>query len=109
MTKNLTIKEFADIIGEDYPVATAMIKLLVRTEQAKAVGKQKLPDGQRGKPSVIYEIPNEADFAFWNEEGVSDRESENPSEMPKEGSETPEKASSETPLETEQKVEPERR
>lgn len=64
-TKTLTVKEFAAIIGEDYPVAMSLIKLLEKTEQAKKVGKRPA-EGGRGKPSDLFEINGEADFLFWD-------------------------------------------
>ena len=68
MKKNLTIKEFATLISEEYVVAASLMKFLVKTGVAKEVGKQKNPEGVRGKPSVIYEVPNDAALVFFDEE-----------------------------------------
>jgi hypothetical protein len=59
-----TVKEFADIIGEDYLVATGITKWLVNNEVVKAVGKQSCPTG-KGKPAIIFAYPQKVDLDFW--------------------------------------------
>lgn len=66
-TKNLTIKEFGEIIEQDYLTATALVKLMVKVGAAKEVGKRTV-DGQRGKPSVVFEIAQDFDLSFWPDE-----------------------------------------
>lgn len=67
-TKKLTVKEFAAILETDYPTAMGMIKLLVSLGGAKEAGKRATP-GQKGKPSILYEIDRTSEFIFWNEDG----------------------------------------
>ena len=55
-SRNLTVKQLAELIGEDYIVATAFMKVLVKVGAAKEVGKQ---SSGRGKPSSIFEVQNE--------------------------------------------------
>lgn len=95
--KNVTIAEFQAMLGEgyDYLMVSAFVKFLVKSGVAKEVGKKAMPAGQRGKPSTVYEIPNEVEIVFWDnadgsetvpvvpESGVELPASENPpSEVP---------------------------
>lgn len=64
--KQVTIKEFASMIDEDYIVASALMKLLEKMEAAVPVGTRKT-EGQRGKPSLIYEIDQEVVLEFWQD------------------------------------------
>jgi len=66
MTKNLTIKEFSEIIQQDYLTTTALVKLMVSVGAAKEIGNRKI-DGQKGKPSKVYEIEKDFDLEFWQE------------------------------------------
>jgi hypothetical protein len=65
--KNLTIKEFSEIIQQDYLATTALVKLMVTVGFAKEVGSNKV-EGQRGKPSKIYEIESSMEVEFWQNE-----------------------------------------
>jgi len=65
-TKNLTIKEFSEIIQQDYLATTALVKLMVTVGFAKEVGSNKV-EGQRGKPSKIYQIESSMEVEFWQE------------------------------------------
>ena len=67
MTKNVTVKEFAELLGVDYLTASAFIKILVKNGVAKENGKMPSPGG-KGKPSTIYAIENEATLVFWEDE-----------------------------------------
>lgn len=67
MTKNITIHELAESLGEEYIVASSLMKLLVRIGAAKEVGKRPAASGGRGKPSVVYEVPNVVELIFWDE------------------------------------------
>lgn len=59
-----TVKEFAEIIGEDYLVATGITKWLVNNEAVKVVGKVPA-EGGRGKPNTLFEYPQKIDLDFW--------------------------------------------
>ena len=76
MTKNVTIKELSDLIQEDYLTTSALVKFLVKIGATKEVGKKPNPPGQRGKPSVIYEVPNLVELVFW--EDKEEKEVDNP-------------------------------
>ena len=67
--KNLTIKEFSEIIQQDYLTTTALVKLMVTVGAAKEVGSNKV-EGQRGKPSKFYEIEKDFDLEFWQDENA---------------------------------------
>lgn len=75
-TRRLTIKEFANVIGEDYPVASALVGVMVKIGAAKEVGKRAMPAGVRGKPSTEYEIPQDLDLRFWGENEVGNEAAE---------------------------------
>jgi hypothetical protein len=66
MTKELTIKEFSEIIQQDYLATTALVKLMVTVGAAKECGSPTVA-GQRGKPAKIYEIWPEFSVDFWQE------------------------------------------
>ena len=70
-TKVFTIKEFAAEIGEDYITTSALVKVLVGAGAAKEVGKRANPEGQRGKPSVLFEIPSEVELVLFGGEEVA--------------------------------------
>lgn len=55
---NGTIKEFAKLNDVNENEANGFIKFLVKVGKAKITGKQVSKSG-KGKPSIIYEIPNE--------------------------------------------------
>ena len=65
--KNLTIKEFSEIIQQDYLATTALVKLMVTVGAAKEVGQRKIA-GVRGKPSSVYEIDKDFELEFWQDE-----------------------------------------
>jgi hypothetical protein len=67
MTKNLTIKQLAEALQTDYLAASALVKFFVEQGIAKKVGNL-VVEGQRGKPSAIYEIPNVVELVFWDED-----------------------------------------
>lgn len=67
MVKNVTVKQLAESLGEEYVTTAALIKLLVSQGVIKEVGKQPATGG-RGKPSSIYQIDNEVTLVFWNDE-----------------------------------------
>jgi len=81
MKKILTIKEFAEITGMEYAMASQVIALMVDVEQAKATGKKSI-EGQRGKPSVTYEIPAVVSFQFWDEVTGEENKSDIPAADP---------------------------
>jgi len=66
-TKNLTIKEFSEMIQQDYLATTALVKLMVTVGSAKPVGQRKV-DGQKGKPSTVYAIEKDFEVEFWQDE-----------------------------------------
>ena len=63
-SRNLTVKQLAELIGEDYIVATSFMKVLVKIGAAKEVGKQSAAGG-RGKPSSVFEVQNEFECVLW--------------------------------------------
>jgi hypothetical protein len=67
MTKELTIKEFSEIIQQDYLATTALVKLMVMVGSAKEVGKRTI-EGKKGKPSTIYSIEKDFELEFWQDE-----------------------------------------
>lgn len=79
MTKNLTIKEFSEIIQQDYISTTALVKLMVMVGAAKHVGQRKV-DGQKGKPSSVYEIWPSFEVDFWKEPEQDENTIDNPAE-----------------------------
>lgn len=76
--KNLTIKEFSEIIQQDYLATTALVKLMVTVGAAKEVGSNKV-EGQRGKPSKVYEIWSSFEVDFWKDEDA-EKEIDSPAE-----------------------------
>lgn len=56
--KQVTVKQFGEKLGVEYPLAMALIKIMELAGVASLVGKQR-PKNLigRGKPSGIYEIP----------------------------------------------------
>ena len=56
-----TTRELADYIGCTYPEANHMIKILEDNGIAKDVGRR-TPNGGRGKPSTVYEVPSGFSF-----------------------------------------------
>lgn len=67
--KNLTIKEFSEIIQQDYLVTTALVKLMVTVGAAKENGKKSTP-GQKGRASTVYEIEKDFELEFWQDENA---------------------------------------
>ena len=65
--KQVTIKQLAEMIEEDYLTTSALVKFSVKLGAIKEVGKEKLPEGTRGKPSMLYEVPNEVLLVFWQD------------------------------------------
>jgi len=62
----MTVKQLSKELGCEYLEASSLIKLLVNQGVVKEVGK--LPaTGGRGKPSSIFEIPNEVELVFWED------------------------------------------
>jgi len=68
MTKTLTIKQLSAELGEDVVYVTGLVKVLVNQGVIKEVGKAPKAEGERGRASTIYEVPNEAVLVFWNDE-----------------------------------------
>jgi Mn-dependent DtxR family transcriptional regulator len=59
----VTVKSLAAKLQVEYPTASALIKLMESKGQAKEVGKRPNLTG-KGKPSVIYEIPESFEISF---------------------------------------------
>lgn len=74
MNKQVTIKELAEALGEDYQTVAALIKFLVNQGVVKAVGHRANPAGTKGKPSTVYEVPNEIELVFWEDQPESQPE-----------------------------------
>lgn len=68
--KELTINELSALMGEEYGVVSAFVKVLIKIGAAKEVGKESRPAGQRGKPSVIYAIDRDIDLSLWDDAKV---------------------------------------
>lgn len=55
----VTIKELASSLKVAYPVASALVALMVQYGEAKKVGKRPAATASgKGKPSDVYEIPD---------------------------------------------------
>lgn len=67
MNKNVTIKQLAELMEEDYQTVSALVKLLVSQGVVKEVGKQVMPAGTKGRSATIYSIPNEVELVFWED------------------------------------------
>lgn len=65
----VTAGELADRLGVEYATATAVIKLMVMTKQAKELGKRPSRTG-KGKPSTVYELQTEVFSLNLNEKIV---------------------------------------
>lgn len=65
--KQITIKEFAEMVDVDYIVASSVMKFLEKVEAAVPIGTRSTP-GQRGKPSLVYEVDQEVVLEFWQDE-----------------------------------------
>ncbi len=75
MTKNLTIKELAEIIGQDYLVTSSLVKVMIAAGAAKAIGKRPhVVAGTKGKTSTVYEVENEFTLVLWESESDSNLE-----------------------------------
>lgn len=72
MTKQVTIKELSESLGEDYLTTSALVKFCVKLGAVKEVGKKSNPPGQKGKPAVVYEIPNLVELVFWDENDTTE-------------------------------------
>jgi len=59
-----TIKNLATEINQDYQTTSALVKILVSIGAAKQVGFQAQEAGKRGKPSAIFELDNEFEMVF---------------------------------------------
>lgn len=93
--RQLTIKELAAQMGEEYLTVSALVKLLVKIGAVKKCGKRANPEGTRCKPSTIYEIPRETVLAFWE-----DNEGEENAEVEAEAAPVVPAVTPETPVET---------
>ncbi len=67
MNKNVTIKQLAELMKEDYQTVSALVKLLVSQGVVKEVGKQVMPAGAKGNPATVYSVPNEVELVFWED------------------------------------------
>jgi hypothetical protein len=59
----VTIKELAERWGYPYPAAAGIVQVLLLTKVAKIVGKRSVG---KGKPSVVYEVPEEVEIVLSN-------------------------------------------
>ena len=59
----VTVNDLAKRLGVDYPVASALLKLMVNEGAASEVGKRPNSTG-KGKPSTIFEIPESFTIDF---------------------------------------------
>lgn len=67
-SKILTINEFAALIEEDYITTSNFLKVLLKCGGVKEAGNKPNPEGVRGKPSKLFEIPHEIELVFFNDE-----------------------------------------
>lgn len=58
----LTVNEFAASMNVDYGTANSLLKFLVSRNLAKELGKRAA--ASRGKPSTIYEVPEQVTLNF---------------------------------------------
>ena len=68
--KLLTIKEIAQNLGANYIEASGLVKILVTQGALKQVGSRSI-DGQRGKPSAVFEVPEVIELVFWQDGEIS--------------------------------------
>jgi len=61
----LTVKDLAELIGQDILVTNGLIKFLESQGQVKNIGKVPMTPGQRGKPSTLWAIPSEITMVLW--------------------------------------------
>lgn len=61
--RKMTVKQLAEAIGVEYLMASSLVKLMVSKGVAKAVDKLPSEKG-KGKPSVIYEIPDSFEISL---------------------------------------------
>jgi response regulator of citrate/malate metabolism len=61
-TYQTSAKEFAEKHKVDYPTAQGFIKFLVKQGVARQLQSRKI-EGQKGKPTNIYEIPRDVRVA----------------------------------------------
>jgi hypothetical protein len=67
---NVTVKQFTEIAGCKNGVqASSVINYLADNGHAKRVGKKR-PASGRGKPSIIYQIPQEVSLTLFADEDV---------------------------------------
>lgn len=59
----LTTKKFAELNDMDYPSAKGVIDHMLKLGLVHIIGKEKSSSG-KGKPSVLYEIPETATMTF---------------------------------------------
>lgn len=82
-----TIKEIAEMSGDEYGEIAGLMKILVRRGLAKECGNRPNPPGTRGKPSVEYELDGAFDFVLFDDSP----------EIPEATEETPEEAQTSVP------------
>ena len=64
--KKVTIKELAAMLGEDYLTTSSIVKFATKLGAIKELPeKRSNPEGKRGKPSSLFEVPNEVVLVFW--------------------------------------------
>jgi len=70
-SRNVTIKELAAHLGEEYVTVASLVKFLANQGIVTEQGKETLPAGTRGKPSSIYNVPNNVElYGIWDEPEV---------------------------------------
>ena len=75
MIKNLTIKELAELIHEDYLTTSNLVKLMVGAGAATKVGKRPNAPGVKGKTADVYATNNEFTLVLWeNTESKSEEQ-----------------------------------
>ena len=70
MKRNVTVKELAESLNENYLTVSSIIKFLVKIGAVKEVGKEVRAEKTKGKPSTVYEVPNLVELIFWDEEAA---------------------------------------
>ena len=71
-TKNVTIKQLSEILGEDYLTVSSLIKFLVKIGAVKVIGKEVKQEKTKGKTATVYEVPNLVELVFWDETEVKE-------------------------------------
>lgn len=93
--KQVTIKEFAEMVDVDYIVASSVMKFLEKVAAAVPIGNRSV-EGKRGKPSIVYELDQEVVLEFWQNENSPAVETLSQAAV----IEIPEVKAAETPVET---------